>query len=485
MSDASPTLKRLLAGGGLLLAVVLVVVLGLGASGDGDGGGYRVRAIFDTASFIVPGEDVKSAGVKIGTVESLDVTRANKAAIVLRIDDPAFQNFKRDASCTIRLQSLIGEKFVACLPTQPKDANAPVPPELHKIGHGANKGQFLLPVQNTSSPVDVDLLSDIMRVPERQRFAIIINELGAGLAGNGKELRAVIRRADPALHQFDEVLAILAKQAHTLDALARDGDRALAPLAANSQSISQFIDKAGVTGQATAEEGDAVEASFQRLPEFLRQLTPTAKRLGEFAEAGTPVVTDLRAVAPSINRFFKQLGPFSQAALPTFRTLGRFSDVGSDALTKSQPVINDIRALGTKTRPLASRLARTLVDLQGQHGIERLLQVIFYTVGSSNGFDDLGHTLRTYLDTPNCLEYALTQTLSCSGTLTDYEGKNLPSASSGARTSSSATTPSSTPAASETTPASAPTPTPAPTSATNGGAETGLLGYLLGNGGGQ
>jgi ABC-type transporter Mla subunit MlaD len=113
MSDASPTLKRLLAGGGLLLAVVLVVVLGLGASGDGDGGSYRVRAIFDTASFIVPGEDVKSAGVKIGTVESLDVTRANKAAIVLRIDDPAFQDFKQDASCTIRLQSLIGEKFVA------------------------------------------------------------------------------------------------------------------------------------------------------------------------------------------------------------------------------------------------------------------------------------------------------------------------------------------------------------------------------------
>ena len=51
----------------------------------------------------MPGEDVKVAGVKVGTIESLDVTTDNKAAIVLRIDDPAFQDFKQDAHCTIRL----------------------------------------------------------------------------------------------------------------------------------------------------------------------------------------------------------------------------------------------------------------------------------------------------------------------------------------------------------------------------------------------
>jgi phospholipid/cholesterol/gamma-HCH transport system substrate-binding protein len=478
MSDASPALKRALAGGGLLLVVVLVLVFGLGASG-GDDGGYRVRAIFDTASFIVPGEDVKAAGVKIGTVESLDVTRANKAAIVLRIDDPAFQDFKRDASCTIRLQSLIGEKFVACEPTQPKSANAPAVPELRKIQHGDNKGQRLLPVENTSSPVDVDLLSDIMRVPERQRFAIILNELGVGLAGNGAELRRVVRRADPTLREFDNVLAILAQQANTLDALARDGDRVLAPLAANSESISRFIDKAGATAQATAARGDALEANFEKFPGFLRELTPTVRQLGAFADAGTPVVTDLRAVAPSVNRLFKQLGPFSQAALPTFRTLGNLADTGSETLTSSQPVIDDLSALGKKSKPLASRLAKALVNLQGQHGIERLLQIIFYTVGSSNGFDDLGHTLRTYLYTPgSCLEYGTTPTFSCKAT---FHPKR-PSAPASA-TASAAQSPTATPTT--TAEPAVPSGPSGTTTATNGGAEAGLLGYLLGNGGGQ
>ena len=53
-----------------------------------------MRAIFDSASFLVPGEDVKVAGVKVGTIEALDVTPDNKAAIVLRIDDPAFQRLQ-------------------------------------------------------------------------------------------------------------------------------------------------------------------------------------------------------------------------------------------------------------------------------------------------------------------------------------------------------------------------------------------------------
>src|SRR3954454_5016922 len=170
ISDVSPTVKRALAGGLLAFAVLLVLVLGTGASND-DGGTYRVRAIFDSASFLVPGEDVKISGVKVGTIESLDVTPQNKAAIVLRIDDPGFQDFKDDAFCTIRLQSLIGEKFVACEPTQPKSANSDAAPSLRQIQHGDGKGQYLLPVRNTSAPVDLDMLNNIMRLPERQRFA--------------------------------------------------------------------------------------------------------------------------------------------------------------------------------------------------------------------------------------------------------------------------------------------------------------------------
>jgi phospholipid/cholesterol/gamma-HCH transport system substrate-binding protein len=419
ISDVSPTVKRALAGGMLLLAVLLVLVLGTGASSD-DGDTYRVRAIFDSASFLVPGEDVKIAGVKVGTIEELDVTRDNKAVVVLRIDDPAYRDFKDDAFCTIRLQSLIGEKFVACQPTQPKGANTEPAPSLRRITRGEGEGQYLLPVSNTSAPVDLDMLNNIMQLPERQRFAIIINELGVGLAGNGEQLNKVIRRADPALYQFDRVLAILASQNRVLADLARDSDAALAPAARESQSISDFIDKAGATATATAARGDALEQSFAKFPAFLTQLRPTMRRLGEFAQAGTPVMTDLRAAAPSVNTLFRQLGPFSEAALPTFVTLGDLADTGREALPAAEPVIRDIRGFADEAKPFARTLARGLTSLRDENGIQRLLDVILETAGTTSGFDAAGHYLRSALvPIVNCVPYAVQRKDECDATFGD------------------------------------------------------------------
>lgn len=490
ISGASPTVKRALGGGLLLLAALLVLVLGTGASND-DGGTYRVRAIFDSASFLVPGEDVKIAGVKVGTIEELDVTTDNKAAIVLRIDDPAYRDFKDDAFCTIRLQSLIGEKFVACQPTQPKGGNTEPAPSLRKITRGDGKGQYLLPVSNTSAPVDLDMLNNIMQLPERQRFAIIINELGVGLAGNGKQLNAVIRRADPALYQLDRVLAILASQNRVLADLARDSDAALAPAARESQSISEFIDTAGATAAATAARGDALEQNFAKFPAFLTQLRPTMRRLGEFAEAGTPVMTDLRAAAPSVNTLFRQLGPFSQAALPTFVTLGNLADTGREALPAAEPVIRDIRGFADSAKPFARTLARGLTSLRDQHGIERLLDVILLTTGTSNGFDSLGHYLRTWIKVDTtCLPYAVTPGGANGGTCVATPGTFDESASAASTTlvppadavsaSAGTTTDGSASLVDEPAPATTDTEA-APTTGTPAG--SGVLNYLLGGSG--
>ena len=138
---------------------------GLGA--DGDGGGYEVRAIFDNVTGLVPGEDVRVAGAKVGVVESLDVAERKKAAVVLKIDDARFTPFRADAKCTVRALAVIAEKFVEC------DPGTTSSPELAEIKDGDGKGQRLLPIERTSSPVDTDLVNNIMRRPFRERFSIL------------------------------------------------------------------------------------------------------------------------------------------------------------------------------------------------------------------------------------------------------------------------------------------------------------------------
>jgi ABC-type transporter Mla subunit MlaD len=114
----------------LLLSLAAAVVLTTGAGG---GGSYKVRAIFDNAGFVIPGEDVKVAGVKVGKIDSMDVTRDFKAVLVLDIQDPAYQDFRTDARCQVRPQSLIGERFVECTPTQKRAIDSKPPPELRQI----------------------------------------------------------------------------------------------------------------------------------------------------------------------------------------------------------------------------------------------------------------------------------------------------------------------------------------------------------------
>src|SRR5690606_3599501 len=87
-------MSRIAAIAAVALAVLAVLVIGTGARSGDD---YKVRAIFDNAGFLVPGEDVKASGVVIGSIDSLEVTEDKKAAVVLKITDPAFRSFRQDA----------------------------------------------------------------------------------------------------------------------------------------------------------------------------------------------------------------------------------------------------------------------------------------------------------------------------------------------------------------------------------------------------
>ena len=62
-------------------AIGAVLALAITSRVDSGSGAYLVRAVFDNSSFVIPGEDVKVAGVKVGTIQSVGLTDDNKAAI--------------------------------------------------------------------------------------------------------------------------------------------------------------------------------------------------------------------------------------------------------------------------------------------------------------------------------------------------------------------------------------------------------------------
>jgi phospholipid/cholesterol/gamma-HCH transport system substrate-binding protein len=396
----------------LALALAVLLALGPGAAGGPTADDYRVRAIFDFAR-AVPGEDVKIAGAKAGRIESMDVTPEKKAALVLSFDRPGFTPFHADARCSLRPQSLIGETFVDCQPGSSRT------PPLRRLPDGRpGAGQYLLPLERTSSPIDIDLVADTMRLPFRQRLAIIVNEFGTALAGRGRALNEAIHRANPALRDSDRVLGTLARQNHTLARLAGDSDAVIAPLAARRRSVSHFVESADATARATAERRAALSASIKRLPRLLRELRPALRDLGAVSEQSAPVLSELHAAAPGVNRLITQLAPFSRAAVPAFRTLGHAADVGRPALRASRPLVSDLHRFAGYARPLSATLDALARSLDETGAVERAMDFIFFQATAINGFDAISHYLRAGLLVNLCSSYAVEPQAGCNSNFT-------------------------------------------------------------------
>lgn len=410
--------SRRLIGIAVVVGIVVGALLGIAARDDEDGG-YLVRAVFDNGSFVIAGEDVKIAGVKVGSIHDVDLTEDHKAAVVLKIEDPAFVPFRKDATCQIRLQSLIGEQFIECKPTRPRKEGEPPVPALKEIADGRGKGQHLLPVDNNTSPVPVDLLQNISRLPQREGLRLLLNELGAGLAGNGERLRAAVRRANPALRETDRVIKVLADQDKLLGRLIDNSDTVLAAWVEKRKETAGFIDHAGATSTAAAERGDDIERSFQRLPGFLRELKPTTERFSGLADQMTPALNSLGSEAQAINATVQRLGPLSSAATPALVSLGDFADRARELFPEIRPLVGNLADLGRPLRPASDDLAKLLGSFDDSGGIEELMKLLYFYTGTTNGVDESGHYVRTSLALQGeCAERSPSST--CDATLSNY-----------------------------------------------------------------
>src|SRR3954449_3454305 len=413
-------IRRLILAAALVAAVVVVVLLVSG--GGGSGGEYRVRAIFDNGGFMVTGEQVRVAGANVGTIESVDVTmpddivaykdgkavqKGGKAGIVMDITHPAFQGFRPDASCQIRPQSLIGEKYVDCRPTLPRAPGSKPPPSLKQIPDGEpGAGEYLLPLGSNGTSVDPDLINDIYTLPYAQRFRLILNELGAGLGGRGEDIEVLVKRANPVLRDVDRFFGVLSAQRRQLAQLASNSEEILGPLSRERSAVAGFFTNAGAAAEASSEKGPELEEALQKFPTFLSEFRKTMVSLKSFSDAGTPLFEDFGTAAPSLTDATRTLTPFSEALTVSLKSLGKAGEASGPYFAEADPVVREARDLAKSGVVPTTELANLLVNLNKTGGWDGLTELIYNTTASINGFDQYGHFGRTRVTLSNCLEYS-------------------------------------------------------------------------------
>jgi virulence factor Mce-like protein len=406
----------------LLITLVLgagaaFVLLASGSSNSSVGRTYKVQ--LDNAFGLVSGADLKVDGVRAGQITSFDLDKTNHALVGIKITQPGFGSLRTDVHCQSRPQSLIGEYFIDCTPGRQKE-------EL--------KAGAIIPVSQTETTVAPDLVNNVLRMPYRERLRLIINELGAAVAGNGDALNEAVHRANPALRETDRLLALLANQRNNITSLTTNADQVVTALAQNKGNVARFITEAKRTAVATAERRADNQATFHKLPGFLEQLKPTMFELGRTADAQRPALANLSASAPQLKRFFNDLVPFSRASTPALRSLGQASIVGRQAAAAARPTVGLLNSFSRKTPEVGKNLAIILKNLDdpkraverdsradaqtgrkntGFSGLEALLQYVFAQPVAINQFDANGqHLLRVNAFSDNvCSPYTDTKRL--------------------------------------------------------------------------
>jgi ABC-type transporter Mla subunit MlaD len=335
------------------------------------------------------------------------------ALITVQVTQGGFGDFHQDATCQSRPQSLIGEYFLNCDPGHNGAMLAP----------GAT-----IPVTHTTSTVPGDLLQEVMRLPYRQRLTLILNELGAAVAGNANNLQAALQRAVPALTETDNLLNLLANDSHTLQNLTATSNSLVTALANSSRDVQNFIVQSNNIATETASQRVALKGTFHDLPGFLEQLRPALQKLGAAADANTPALTNLNDSAGQIDRLLVDLPPFAHSTQPALKSLGQASVTGRAAVIAARPTVAHLNQFAKPAPELAQNLAIVLHDLddrsraveadarspggKGFTGLESILQYIFNQVLAVDYFGPFGHWLALDLNiSAMCTPYATPGTI--------------------------------------------------------------------------
>ena len=403
-----------------VVAAAAAAILFTGAS-DEEATGKKYWVEFDNAFGLVEGGDLKIGGVRAGTVNTFELTDTEPYRVLVEVEvtEPGFDALRTDSECRVRNQSLIGEYYVDCEVGAAEE-------ELPENG--------IVPVKRTSSSIPPDLIASVMRRPYRERFRLILSELGVGLAGRPEDLNEVIRRAHPALKEVTETLAILDRQSETIRDFITDADRVSAAVEPKKRQLSRWAQETMETAEIQASRADRLQAQWNKLPTFLGELRPTLAQLDATANEQIPFLRRMHAAAPDFHRLLVALEGFSNVSRGSTRALGELAVVGRKALIESAEEIAELRELSEDAPRLAKPLRQFLQTIddrgrsvendplhkelappapdktaaqegEGFTGMEALLNYVYWQVLGINGFDQVSHFLRIVLLRNDCSGY--------------------------------------------------------------------------------
>jgi phospholipid/cholesterol/gamma-HCH transport system substrate-binding protein len=305
MMRAPKVAARVLWGGALALAAIVVVALLLTS-----GSAYSVRLLFSDASGLVTGDQVFIGPSSVGSVQSIGLTRAGQAAVVIDVNGDA-------APLHLGTVARIEENGLAGIAShyvtlQPAAGNTPAIPTGGTIAES-----------HTDAEVGLDQLFDTLNSQTRKGLRNIIRGEATSITGKTSQANETLEYLAPVLQSTSEVTAALDRYEPSFDQLLVDGAQTMQRLASSSEQLTSLVDEADQATGAIAKQSSALQASLGLLPGALTKSTTTFAGLRQTLAALTPLVNVAKPAVTELPQFARALEQFAAVATPTIKELSK------------------------------------------------------------------------------------------------------------------------------------------------------------------
>jgi phospholipid/cholesterol/gamma-HCH transport system substrate-binding protein len=295
------------AAGVIGLVLIVVVVFFVVTRANPFSHPYKMSALFSNVENLQRGSEVRTAGVVIGKVKSIEVvTDGSGAALVkMEINDNGLP-IHRDAQLQIRPRIFLeGNYFVDLKPGSPSAQTV--------------KSGSTLPIQQTASSVSFGDILKVLDSNTRADLQTLLAEYSKALDKGGAEAFRQSTKFWPGAYRNTAIAsdALLGENPSTdIPQLLRGQQRTFAALVRNPQDLADLITNLNRTARAFASEDQALAASVPALRDVLR--------------VGYPTLATVNNALPSLARFarnarapVRSIGPAVDAATPFITQLAK------------------------------------------------------------------------------------------------------------------------------------------------------------------
>ncbi len=271
------------------------------------GGTQRYKAVFTDATGVAKGDDIRIAGVKVGTVKKIEITDRTKALVTFTVASD--QHLADATRATIRYRNIVGQRYVALTDTLDS-------------GNRMHADQ-VIPVSQTQPSLDLSVLFNGFKPLFRALSPDDVNQLSYEIVkvfqGEGGTLESLLTHTA-------SVTQTLADRNAVIDSLIANLNQVLDHLGDRDQQLSRLITTFRSFVGGLSQDKDAILNSLDQISEVSVQ---TADLLQGLRGPLPTDVTQLRQLGANINKNKAELDRSLQVLPIKLNKVGNTASYGS------------------------------------------------------------------------------------------------------------------------------------------------------------